>query len=115
MVCLFSHSASTSKGYIISQVSSYITMLHLRCVLTTAPHLSLHVRKSYVLCVQLEEVMEKETYKNAKLILERFDPEAKKKAVSSFFCLVHKILYRFYLLSLFLMFVVFVGCYVVGA
>lgn len=26
--------------------------------------------------------MEKETYKNAKLILERFDPEAKKKAVS---------------------------------
>jgi len=28
----------------------------------------------------LEEVMEKETYKNAKLILERFDPEAKKKA-----------------------------------
>uniref|UniRef100_A0A3Q3VZF6 Endoplasmic reticulum junction formation protein lunapark n=1 Tax=Mola mola TaxID=94237 RepID=A0A3Q3VZF6_MOLML len=34
----------------------------------------------YVLCVQLEEVMETETYKNAKLILERFDPEAKKKA-----------------------------------
>lgn len=32
---------------------------------------------------QLEEVMETETYKNAKLILERFDPEAKKKAVSS--------------------------------
>ncbi|XP_062383748.1 endoplasmic reticulum junction formation protein lunapark-B isoform X1 [Sardina pilchardus] len=28
----------------------------------------------------LEEVMEKETYKNAKLILERFDPDAKKKA-----------------------------------
>ncbi|XP_046886536.1 endoplasmic reticulum junction formation protein lunapark-B-like isoform X3 [Hypomesus transpacificus] len=28
----------------------------------------------------LEEVMEKETYKNAKLILERFDPEAKKRA-----------------------------------
>ncbi|XP_064166311.1 endoplasmic reticulum junction formation protein lunapark-B-like isoform X2 [Anguilla rostrata] len=27
----------------------------------------------------LEEVMEKETYKNAKLILERFDPESKKK------------------------------------
>lgn len=26
--------------------------------------------------------MEKETYKNAKLILERFDPDAKKKAVS---------------------------------
>lgn len=30
---------------------------------------------------QLEEVMETETYKNAKVILERFDPEAKKKAV----------------------------------
>ncbi|XP_068183086.1 endoplasmic reticulum junction formation protein lunapark-B isoform X2 [Antennarius striatus] len=28
----------------------------------------------------LEEVMETETYKNAKLILERFDPEAKKKS-----------------------------------
>ncbi|KAL2087877.1 hypothetical protein ACEWY4_016705 [Coilia grayii] len=28
----------------------------------------------------LEEVMEKETYKNAKLILERFDPDSKKKA-----------------------------------
>ncbi|XP_063730644.1 endoplasmic reticulum junction formation protein lunapark-B isoform X2 [Eleginops maclovinus] len=28
----------------------------------------------------LEEVMERETYKNAKLILERFDPEAKRKA-----------------------------------
>ncbi|XP_057704253.1 endoplasmic reticulum junction formation protein lunapark-B isoform X2 [Corythoichthys intestinalis] len=28
----------------------------------------------------LEEVMETETYKNAKVILERFDPEAKKKA-----------------------------------
>ncbi|XP_020501300.1 endoplasmic reticulum junction formation protein lunapark-B isoform X1 [Labrus bergylta] len=28
----------------------------------------------------LEEVMETETYKNAKLILERFDPEAKRKA-----------------------------------
>ncbi|CAG13371.1 unnamed protein product, partial [Tetraodon nigroviridis] len=27
----------------------------------------------------LEEVMETETYKNAKAILERFDPEAKKK------------------------------------
>uniref|UniRef100_A0A3B5AP32 Endoplasmic reticulum junction formation protein lunapark n=1 Tax=Stegastes partitus TaxID=144197 RepID=A0A3B5AP32_9TELE len=35
------------------------------------------------LCLQLEEVMETETYKNAKLILERFDPEAKKKAVSA--------------------------------
>uniref|UniRef100_A0A3Q4H6C7 Endoplasmic reticulum junction formation protein lunapark n=1 Tax=Neolamprologus brichardi TaxID=32507 RepID=A0A3Q4H6C7_NEOBR len=32
----------------------------------------------------LEEVMETETYKNAKLILERFDPEAKKKAVRAF-------------------------------
>uniref|UniRef100_A0A8C4ZLW1 Endoplasmic reticulum junction formation protein lunapark n=1 Tax=Gadus morhua TaxID=8049 RepID=A0A8C4ZLW1_GADMO len=30
--------------------------------------------------IYLEEVMETETYKNAKLILERFDPEAKKKA-----------------------------------
>uniref|UniRef100_A0A3Q3VZE3 Endoplasmic reticulum junction formation protein lunapark n=1 Tax=Mola mola TaxID=94237 RepID=A0A3Q3VZE3_MOLML len=40
---------------------------------------------NYVLCVQLEEVMETETYKNAKLILERFDPEAKKKAVSAIF------------------------------
>ncbi|KAM9365850.1 endoplasmic reticulum junction formation protein lunapark-B [Pholidichthys leucotaenia] len=28
----------------------------------------------------LEDVMEKETYKNAKVILDRFDPEAKKKA-----------------------------------
>lgn len=27
--------------------------------------------------------METETYKNAKLILERFDPEAKKRAVSA--------------------------------
>lgn len=39
-----------------------------------------------VLCLQLEEVMETETYKNAKLILERFDPEAKKKAVSDDIC-----------------------------
>lgn len=30
--------------------------------------------------------METETYKNAKVILERFDPEAKKKAVSVDFC-----------------------------
>lgn len=30
--------------------------------------------------------METETYKNAKLILERFDPEAKKKAVSDDIC-----------------------------
>lgn len=33
---------------------------------------------------QLEEVMETETYKNAKLILERFDPESKKKMVRLF-------------------------------
>lgn len=33
---------------------------------------------------QLEEVMETETYKNAKLILERFDPGSKKKMVSCF-------------------------------
>lgn len=31
------------------------------------------------LCFQLEEVMEKETYKTAKLILERFDPESSGK------------------------------------
>jgi len=30
--------------------------------------------------------METETYKNAKLILERFDPESKKKAVSPVMC-----------------------------
>lgn len=35
----------------------------------------------HVVFFQLEEVMETETYKNAKVILERFDPEAKKKAV----------------------------------
>lgn len=35
-----------------------------------------------VLLFQLEEVMETETYKNAKLILERFDPDSKKKMVS---------------------------------
>lgn len=35
-----------------------------------------------VFCVQLEEVMETETYKTAKLILERFDPEAKNRHVS---------------------------------
>lgn len=33
---------------------------------------------------QLEEVMETETYKNAKLILERFDPDSTKKMVSCF-------------------------------
>lgn len=33
---------------------------------------------------QLEEVMETETYKNAKMILERFDPDSKKNIVSSF-------------------------------
>lgn len=32
--------------------------------------------------------METETYKNAKLILERFDPEAKRKAVSDVWILV---------------------------
>lgn len=42
--------------------------------------------ETFVLCLQLEEVMETETYKNAKLILERFDPEAKKKAVSVCVC-----------------------------
>lgn len=31
---------------------------------------------------QLEEVMETETYKNAKIILERFDPDSKRKMVS---------------------------------
>ena len=36
----------------------------------------------YFPVLQLEEVMETETYKNAKIILERFDPESKKKAVS---------------------------------
>jgi len=30
-------------------------------------------------CFQLEEVMEKETYKTAKLILERFDPDSNAK------------------------------------
>lgn len=39
-------------------------------------------QRSNDLCFQLEEVMETETYKNAKIILERFDPEAKRKAVS---------------------------------
>lgn len=38
-----------------------------------------------VVWFQLEEVMETETYKNAKAILERFDPDAKKKPVSSLF------------------------------
>lgn len=60
-------------------------------VLTKEPQFSLHVRTNVSLCFQLEEVMETETYKNAKLILERFDPEAKKKAVSLiylfFFCI----------------------------
>ncbi len=42
---------------------------------------------NYVFC-QLEEVMETETYKNAKLILERFDPESKKKAVSIVICII---------------------------
>lgn len=47
---------------------------------------------NYVFC-QLEEVMETETYKNAKLILERFDPESKKKAVSTVICII-KALHR---------------------
>lgn len=58
--------------------------------------------------------METETYKNAKLILERFDPEAKKKAVS----LIYLFFFVFtcVVLSLFcLTFVGFVCCYVVGA
>lgn len=36
--------------------------------------------------LKLEEVMENETYKNAKLILERFDPDSKKTAVSIQIC-----------------------------
>lgn len=39
---------------------------------------------------QLEEVMETETYKNAKMILERFDPDSKRKNVSYVFTLYHK-------------------------
>lgn len=39
---------------------------------------------------QLEEVMETETYKNAKMILERFDPDSRKKMVSFVFTLKHK-------------------------
>lgn len=38
--------------------------------------------------------METETYKNAKIILERFDPEAKRKAVS-FEC-VSLVCFKFY-------------------
>lgn len=38
---------------------------------------------------QLEDVMETETYKNAKLILERFDPESKKKMVSFFLSYIY--------------------------
>lgn len=34
--------------------------------------------------------METETYKNAKIILERFDPESKKKAVSVTVCNINK-------------------------
>ena len=34
--------------------------------------------------LQIEDVMENETYKNAKMILERFDPDSKRKMVS--FC-----------------------------
>lgn len=39
---------------------------------------------------QLEEVMETETYKNAKMILERFDPDSKRKNVSYVFTLYQK-------------------------
>lgn len=35
----------------------------------------------FFLFFQLEEVMETETYKNAKMILERFDPDSKKNIV----------------------------------
>ncbi len=62
--------------------------------------------------------METETYKNAKVILERFDPEAKKKAVSAvyFFCFICACLVLSFIVSLFcLTFVGFVCCYVVGA
>uniref|UniRef100_A0A667WPX6 Endoplasmic reticulum junction formation protein lunapark n=1 Tax=Myripristis murdjan TaxID=586833 RepID=A0A667WPX6_9TELE len=45
-------------------------------------------RNIVLLCLQLDEVMETETYKTAKLILERFDPEAKRKAVSMALCAV---------------------------
>lgn len=52
--------------------------------------------------------METETYKNAKLILERFDPEAKKKAVSAivylFILLIIKCSYNYLLLYLCLTF-----------
>ena len=41
------------------------------------------LKNSVLICgtfyFQLEEVMEKETYKTAKLILERFDPESSAK------------------------------------
>lgn len=41
------------------------------------------MKNSVLMCrtfrFQLEEVMEKETYKTAKLILERFDPESSAK------------------------------------
>ena len=39
--------------------------------------------KLNTLCFQLEEVMENETYKKAKEILERFDPERHKKLMVS--------------------------------
>lgn len=45
--------------------------------------------------------METETYKNAKLILERFDPEAKNKAVSAIvysFIDLSKCLYNYLIL-----------------
>lgn len=55
--------------------------------------------------------METETYKNAKVILERFDPEAKKKAVSAiviFFFRFHTFL-QFYLLLSFLFCLTVIG------
>lgn len=44
-----------------------------------------HLHFKSVLALQLDEVMETETYKNAKMILERFDPDSRKKNVSCSF------------------------------
>lgn len=41
--------------------------------------------------------METETYKNAKLILERFDPESKKKMVSFFLFYIYCIYMHIYI------------------
>ena len=62
--------------------------------------------------------METETYKNAKLILERFDPEAKKKAVSAFVCFFASCVCLVLCLIISLLCLTsvgFIGCYVVGA